>query len=75
MVCLKGQRNEKIALRDQLERWSSDNAFVSGVGGLRFKSRTGNGSPPLQNFLEWSCITLRRNESEMSPTNSLHVLV
>ena len=43
--------------------WSSGNAFVSGAGGLRFKSRAGqighsvaNGSPPLQHFFEWSCV-------------------
>ena len=37
------------------------NAFVSGTGGLRFKSRAGqighsvaNGSPPLQHFFERS---------------------
>ena len=41
--------------------WSSGNAFVSGAGGLRFKSRAGqighsvaNGSPPLRHF-ERSC--------------------
>ena len=39
--------------------WSSGNAFVSGAGGLRIKSRTGqiehsvaNGSPPLLTFLQ-----------------------
>ena len=43
--------------------WSSGNAFVSGAGGLRFKSRVGqighsvaNGSPPLRHFFEWSCV-------------------
>ena len=43
--------------------WSSGNAFVSGAGGLRFKSRTvqighsvANGSPPLRHFFEWSCV-------------------
>ena len=43
--------------------WSSGNAFISGAGGLRFKSRTGqighsvaNGSPPLRHFFEWSCV-------------------
>ena len=42
--------------------WSSGNAFVSGAGGLRLKSRAGqnghtvaNGSPPLRYILERSC--------------------
>ena len=42
--------------------WSSNNAFVSGAGGLRIKSRAGqighsvaNGSPPLQHFKK-SCV-------------------
>ena len=42
--------------------WSRGNAFVSGAGGLRFKSRAGqigqsaaNGSPTLQHFFERSC--------------------
>ena len=61
--------------------WSSGNAFVSGVWGLRFKSRAGqighsvaNSSPPLRHFLEWSCVAHRRNDAEMSPANSLHTL-
>ena len=39
--------------------WSSSNAFVSGAGGLRFKSRAGqithnvvNGSPPLRHLFK-----------------------
>ena len=43
--------------------WSSGNAFVSGAGGLRFKSRAGqiglsvaNGLPPLRHFFEWSSV-------------------
>ena len=43
--------------------WSSGNAFVSGAGGLRFKSRAGqigrsvaNGSPSLRHFFERSCV-------------------
>ena len=42
--------------------WSSGNAFVSGAGDLRFKSRAGqirhrvaNDLPPLQHFFERSC--------------------
>ena len=59
--------------------WSSDNAFVSGTGGLRFESRTGqighsvaNGSPPLLRFFEKSCVA-RAQWREMGPANSLHV--
>ena len=44
-------------------RWLSGNAFVSGAGGPKFKSRfdqTGhsvaNGLPPLQHFFERSCV-------------------
>ena len=43
--------------------WSSGNAFVSGAGGLRFKSQAGqighsiaNGSPPLRHFFKRSCV-------------------
>ena len=43
--------------------WSSGNAFVSGAGSLRFKSRASqighsgaNGSPPLRYFSEKSCV-------------------
>ena len=43
--------------------WSSGNAFVSGAEGLSFKSRASqirhsvaNGSPPLQQFFERSCV-------------------
>ena len=59
--------------------WSSGNAFVSVVGGLRFKSRAGhigrsvaNGSPPPRHFFIWSCVTRRRNDAQMGPANSLH---
>ena len=58
--------------------WSRGNAFVSGAGGVRFKSRTDqighsfdNGSPPLQRFFQRSCAA-RRNDAEMGPANSLH---
>ena len=44
-------------------RWSNVNAFVSGAGGLGFKSladqighSVANGSPPLQYFFERSCV-------------------
>ena len=46
-----------------LSSWSSGNAFISGAGGLRFKSRAGqitrsvaNGSPLLRHFFKWSCV-------------------
>ena len=52
-----------VELRISSPSWSSGNAFVSGAGGLRFKSRAGqighsvaNGSPPLRLFFEWSCV-------------------
>ena len=54
-------------------------AFVSGAGGLRFKSWAGqivysvaNDSPLLQHFFEWSCVAHRRNDAEMGPANSFH---
>ena len=47
----------------KLASWSSGNAFVSGAGGLRFKSRAGqiqhrvaNGSPPLRHFFKRSYV-------------------
>ena len=59
--------------------WSSGNGFVSGAGGLRFKSRAGqighsvaNDSPPLLHFSERSCVTHRRNDAEMFGANLLH---
>ena len=58
--------------------WSSGNALVSGVGGLRFKSRTGqighsvtNGSPPLR-YSSKGAVLPGRNDAEMGPANSLH---
>ena len=43
--------------------WSNANALLSGAGGQKFKSRTGqiehsvaNGSPPLRYFFEKSCV-------------------
>ena len=47
--------------------WSSGDGFVSGAGGLRFKSRAGqighsvaNGLPPLRHFFERICVATRR---------------
>ena len=52
--------------------WFSSNAFVSGTGDLRFKSRPGeighnvaNGSPPLLHFLK-RAVLLRYNDAEMA---------
>ena len=46
-----------------IKSWSSSNAVVSGVGGLRFKSQAdqmehsvANDSPPLRHFFERSCV-------------------
>ena len=48
--------------------------FVSGLGGLRFKSQAGqiehsvaNSLPQLQHFLKRICVACRRNDSEMGP--------
>ena len=58
--------------------WSSDNAFVSGAGGLRFKSLAGqighsvaNGSPPLRHYSKGAVLPGRK-EAKMGPANSLH---
>ena len=55
-----------------------NNAFVSKMEGLRFKSRVGeiglnvaNGSPPLQNFFERSFVARRRNDAELGSANLL----
>ena len=65
------------SLRDFYASWSSGNAFVSGAGGLRFKSRAGqighsvaDGSPSLRYFSERSCVA-RRNDAEIGPVNLL----
>ena len=54
--------NNKL-LSVRLSGWSSGNVFVSGTGGLRFKSRAGqirhsvaNGLPPLRHYFERSCV-------------------
>ena len=59
---------------------SSGNAFVSGAGGLRLKSRAGqsghsvaNGSPPMQHLLKEDVLP-RRIDAEIGPKNSLQVL-
>ena len=53
--------------------WSSGNAFVSGVGGLWFKSRVrqighsvANGSPPPRHFFESSSVAVAVFESAMT---------
>ena len=57
--------------------WSGDNAFVSGAGGMRFKSwacpiedSVANDLPPLQHYLEKRCVACGCNDSEMGPANS-----
>ena len=57
----------------------SGNKFVSGAGGLGFKSRAGqighsvaNGSPPLRYFFEKSCVADTHTDVEKGPFNSLH---
>ena len=81
-----GLTSHKVQFRFQVEGnqhkpaiWLSGYTFVSGAGGLRFKSRAGqigqsvaNGSPPLRNFSGRSCAAHRRNETKMDPTNMLH---
>ena len=59
--------------------WSSDNAFVSRAGGLRFKSWAGqsgrsvaNCSTPLQSLFERRCVAHRRNDAKKDPVNSSH---
>ena len=54
------------------------NVFVSGAGGLRFQSRTGQighsviyGLPLLQHFFEWSFVAMAQR-LRMGPANSLH---
>ena len=59
--------------------WLSGDSFVSGAGGLRFKSRfdqirysVANGLPRLRHFFERSSGTRKRYDAEMCPANSLH---
>ena len=58
--------------------WSSDNAVLSGMGGLTFKSQAceighnvENGSPPPQHFVKRSCLPWRY-DAEMGTANLLH---
>ena len=51
----------RMVLKKKKNSWSNANAVLSGVGGQKFKSRTGqiehmvaNGSPPLRYFFERS---------------------
>ena len=69
------------ALLQLTYRWPSDNAFVFGTGGLKFKSRAGqiedsvaSGSPPPQHFLERSCVACRRNEAEMGSAQTHYTI-
>ena len=58
--------------------WSSSNAFVSGAGSLRFKSRSGQIEQSVANGLHRCKISSKRaalpgrNDAEMGPANSLH---
>ena len=58
--------------------WSSGNAFVSGAGGLRFKSgadQIGHVLPAARHRCDISskgAVLPGRNDAEMSPANSLH---
>ena len=69
-------------IKPKWANWSNDNAFVSGTGGLRFKSRTSqirhsvvNGLPPLRHFFERSCVARRCTDAKVSLVNSLHASV
>ena len=54
-------------------RWQSDNAFVSGAGGLRFKSDTGLPTVRYRcNVSSKGAVLPGRNDAEMGHTNSLH---
>ena len=58
--------------------WSSSNAFVSGAGSLRFKSRSGQIGHSVANGLNRRKISSKGaalpgcNDAEMGPANSLH---
>ena len=60
----------------RLASWSSGNAFVSGAGGLRFKSRAGqighSVAKRLATTVAFFGVAHRRNDAEMGPANSLH---
>ena len=63
---------------EKIAGWSSDNAFVSEAGGLRFKSRAGQighsaayGSPPRD--ISFKTKLPGCNDAETGPANSLHV--
>ena len=72
------ERNTKSINKTKPASWSSGNTFVSGAGGVRFKSRAGqvghsvaNGSQLLQHFFERSCAA-GHNDVEISHANLLH---
>ena len=60
--------------------WSSGNAFVSGAGGLRFKSRAGQTEPVSSTIRHRRNIFFKEavlpgcNDAEIGPSNSLHPL-
>ena len=55
---------------------SSNNALVSGTGGVRLESladhRVANESPPLRHLFEMNCVARRRSDEEIGPPNLLH---
>ena len=75
--CVLDSTSEKYITIFNLRK-ASGNAFVSGAGGLRFKSRAGqighsvaNGSSPCD-ISSKGAVLPRRNDVEIGPANSLH---
>ena len=69
-----------MSVNTVITSWSSGNAFVSGAGGLRFKSRAAqiehsvaNGSHPCD-ISSKEAVLLERNDVKMGPTKWLHAL-
>ena len=66
------------SLREFYASWSSGNAFVSGAGGLRFKSRAGQIEHSVANGRHRCDISPNRavlpgrNDAEVGPVNLLH---
>ena len=65
--------------RNLVGSWSISNAFVSGVGGPRFQSWTGqighnvaNDSRSRSDISSKVAVLPRRNDAKMGPVNSLH---
>ena len=45
--------------------WSDGYAYVSGAGGLWFRQRVANVSPPLQHLFERSCVASKHNQVKL----------